>query len=149
MMRLVLFQPDMPQNTGAAIRVAACFGAQLEIIGPCGFPLGARSLKRVAMDYGQILVPYLHDDWGHFRSTQGQSRIILLTTKATTALSDFRFAGNDIILLGSESNGAPEYVHDAADARLLVPLAKGLRSLNVATAGAIALYESRRQLGYS
>lgn len=145
-MRLVLFQPDIPQNTGAAIRNAACFAASIEIIEPCGFPLNARELRRAAMDYGALAAPKTHAGWSAFRETMGDARLIVLTTKAAGSLWAFRFRDTDILLLGRESAGVPEEVHAAADARILIPMALGARSLNVATAGAIALAEASRQM---
>ncbi len=147
-MRLVLYQPDIPQNTGAAIRVAACFGASLEIIEPCGFPLKARELRRVAMDYGALVEPIVHTSWAAFAASQGEGRRILMTTKAAEPLWDFRFQAGDAVILGRESAGVPGDVHDAADARLFIPMAAGARSLNMATAGAVALAEAGRQLGW-
>ena len=147
-LRLVLYQPDIPQNTGAAIRAAACFGASLEIIEPCGFPLDARALKRVAMDYGALAAPIAHPSWRAFRETLSGARLILLTTAGDTSVWDFRFQAGDVLLLGRESAGVPDDVHAAAQARLRIPMADGARSLNVATTGAIALAEARRQLGW-
>ncbi len=148
MLRLVLYQPDIPQNAGAAIRAAACFGADLEIIEPCGFPLDAKALRRVAMDYGALAAPRTHRSWGGFRETLGSGRLVLLTTAGDGSLWDFEFRSGDALLLGRESAGVPDEVHAAADARLRIPLAEGARSLNVATSGAIALAEARRQLGW-
>lgn len=147
-MRLSLYQPDIPQNVGAAIRAAACFGAGLDIIEPCGFPLNAREIKRVAMDYDALSPPVVHRGWDAFRESYAQTRIILLTTKADYSLWDFAFRKSDILLLGRESEGAPDHVHEAAAARLRVPMAPGARSLNIAVAGAVALAEMRRQLGW-
>ncbi len=145
-MRLVLYQPDIPQNAGAAIRTAACFGASLEIIEPCGFPLDAKVLRRAAMDYGALAPPKAHVSWRAFLETAGGGRLVLMTTAAETSLWTFRFRDDDILIVGRESAGVPEDVHAAASARLCIPLAEGARSLNVATAGAIALAEARRQL---
>ncbi len=147
-MRLVLYQPDIAQNAGAAIRAAACFGASLEIIEPCGFPLDAKALRRVAMDYGALASPTAHAGWSAFLETAAPSRIVLMTTAGSDPLWDFAFRKDDIILLGRESAGAPAEVHEAADARLRIPMAEGARSLNVATTGAIVLAEARRQLGW-
>lgn len=147
-MRLALYQPDIPQNTGAAIRIAACFGAGLDIIEPCGFPLDSRALKRVAMDYGALAVPTAHASWRAFLEAKGDSRLILLTTKADGSIWDFRFRPGDTLLMGRESAGAPDEVHAAADARVTIPLAPAARSLNVAAAAAVALAEARRQIGW-
>lgn len=147
-MRLALYQPDIPQNTGAAIRAAACFGAGVDIIEPCGFPLDSREVKRVAMDYGALAAPVSHPSWAAFREAAVGVRLVLLTTLAETPLWDFRFRADDMLLMGRESAGAPDEVHDSADARLRIPLAPGARSLNVAVAAAVALAEARRQLGW-
>ncbi len=146
-MRLALFEPDIPQNVGAAIRAAACFGAHLDIIEPCGFAGGAREIARVAMDYRLMAPPRIHPDWTAFVDVycDGARRIILLTTKGSTSLWDFAFRSDDMLVLGRESSGAPDHVHAAADAHLVIPMADGARSLNVAVAGAVALAEARRQ----
>lgn len=144
-MRLALYQPDIPANVGAAIRVAACFGAGLDIIGPCGFPLDSKDLRRAAMDYGALAPPRLHDGWGSFLAARGAGRLVLLTTKAATAIYEFDFRSDDIVLMGRESAGVPADVHEGADARLLIPMAEGARSLNVAVAAAVALSEARRR----
>jgi len=147
-MRLALYQPDIPQNVGAAIRAAACFGASLDIIGPCGFPLDSRKIGRVAMDYGAIAAPDEHTSWDAFTQSMGSSRIVLMTTKASQSLWDFEFRENDVLLMGRESAGAPKEVHGGADARLIIPLAPDARSLNIAAAAAVALAEARRQIGW-
>ncbi len=148
-MRLALYQPDIPQNVGAAIRAAACFGAGMDVIEPCGFPLDSREVRRVAMDYGAAAAPKAHSGWTGFLETAGDARLILLTTKADRTIWDFAFRPDDIILMGRESAGAPDEVHDRADARLKIPLAPETRSLNVAVAAAVALAEARRQVGWS
>ena len=147
-MRLALSQPDIPQNVGAAIRTAACLGAELDVIEPCGFPLDSREVRRVAMDYGSRATPTAHSGWKAFNETRGSSRLILLTTAADQSIWDFAFRPDDILLMGRESAGAPEEVHAAADARLLIPLAPGARSLNIHVAAAVALAEARRQVGW-
>lgn len=148
-LRLVLYQPDIPQNTGAAIRVAACFGARLEIIEPCGFPLDARALRRSAMDYRLLTPPVTHADWDAFAKSLDDARLVLMTTQAEALLWDHDFSASDIILMGRESAGAPQAVHDRAAVRLKVPIAPEARSLNVAVAAAVTLAEARRQLGWS
>lgn len=148
-MRLALYQPDIPQNVGAAIRAAACFGASLDVIEPCGFPLDSREVRRVAMDYGAAAAPRAHAGWEAFLETIGAGRLVLLTTKAPETIWDFRFRADDIILMGRESAGAPDEVHERAGARLRIPLAPGARSLNVAVAAAVTLAEARRQVGWS
>ncbi len=148
LMRLALYQPDIPQNVGAAIRAAACFGARLDIIEPCGFPLDSREIKRVAMDYGALAAPAAHSGWNAFLQTVGEKRLILLTTKAEETIWDFDFREDDILLMGRESAGTPEEVHAAVAARLRIPLAPDARSLNVAVAAAVTLAEARRQVGW-
>ncbi|NNE42551.1 MAG: tRNA (cytidine(34)-2'-O)-methyltransferase [Marinicaulis sp.] len=144
-MRLALYQPDIPQNVGAAIRTAACFGVGLDIIEPCGFPLSAKELRRVAMDYRDLVQPAAHSGWDAFtEATSG--RVILLTTQSEESIWDFQFWADDILLMGRESAGAPDEIHKVVDARLTIPLAPGARSLNVHVAAAVALAEARRQL---
>ena len=147
-MRLVLYQPDIAQNVGATIRSAACFGADMEIIEPCGFPLDSREIKRVAMDYGALAAPVAHTGWTSFLDTVADARLILLTTKAEQSIWDFSFEDTDVLLFGRESAGAPAEVHEAANHRLRIPLAPKARSLNLATTAAIVLAETRRQLGW-
>ena len=147
-MRLALFEPDIPQNTGALLRLAACFGVAVDLIEPCGFLLDDRRLKRAALDYVADLVLCRHVSWPAFLARRAsQSRVILMTTAGTTPLHRFRFAADDTILLGRESAGVPEDVHRAAAVRVVIPLRPGARSLNVALAGAIALAEGLRQTG--
>jgi tRNA (cytidine/uridine-2'-O-)-methyltransferase len=146
--RLALFEPDIPQNTGALLRLASCFGVAVDLIEPCGFLLGDRRLKRAVLDYAIGLVLCRHASWTAFIACRApQSRLILMTTSGTVALHRFAFAADDTILLGRESAGVPEEVHRAAAARIVIPLRPGSRSLNVALAGAIALAEGLRQTG--
>ncbi len=147
-MRLALYQPDIPQNVGAAIRAAACFGAQIHVIEPCGFPLDSREIRRVAMDYGASAPPVAHQSWTAFLETAAGARLILLTTAAEATIWDFEFSPSDIVIMGRESAGAPPEIHKAAQARLRIPLAPGVRSLNVHVAAAVALAEARRQIGW-
>jgi len=148
-MRLALYQPDIPQNVGAAIRVAACFRAELDIIEPCGFPLDSREIRRVAMDYASCVEPAAHASWTAFASAERRGRLILLTTKSAQSIWDFAFHPDDTLLMGRESAGAPDNVHAQVDARLLIPLARGARSLNVAVAAGVVLAEARRQIGWT
>ncbi len=143
-MRLALYQPDIPQNTGAMLRLAACLAVPVDIIEPCGFVLDDARLRRAAMDYGGVADITRHASWDEFGNRRS-GRLILLSTKAAVPLTDFRFASGDTLLLGRESAGVPQAVHDFADERVVIPLAPGLRSLNVAQAAAIALYEALRQ----
>ena len=147
-MRLALFEPDIPQNTGALLRLASCFGVAVDLIEPCGFLLDDRRLKRAMLDYAADLVLCRHISWPAFLARRTpRSRLILMTTSGTVTLHRFAFAADDTILLGRESAGVPEEVHRAAAARVLIPLRPGARSLNVALAGAIALAEGLRQTG--
>ena len=147
-MRLALFQPDIPQNTGALLRLAACLGVGVELIEPCGFLLDDRRLKRAVLDYAAGLALRRHASWEAFLADRrASSRLILMTTAATIALHRFAFMPEDTILLGRESAGVPEAVHRAASARVAIPLRRPARSLNVALAGAIALAEALRQTG--
>ncbi len=146
-MRLALFQPDIPQNLGAGIRLCACLGVEMDIIEPCGFPLSDKSLGRAAMDYGKIAQIQRHNSWADFQLApeRQEGRLILLTTKAAISLYDFSFRAGDTLLLGRESAGVPDEVHAAAAGRLFVPLVPQARSLNVIVAGAMALGEAIRQ----
>jgi len=146
--RLALFEPDIPQNTGALLRLAACFGVGVDLIEPCGFLLDDCRLKRATLDYAADLALCRHTSWEAFRAGRDpQSRLILMTTRGTIPLHRFAFAADDTILLGRESAGVPEYVHRIVAARVVIPLRPGARSFNVALAGAIALAEGLRQTG--
>jgi tRNA (cytidine/uridine-2'-O-)-methyltransferase len=149
-MRLALFQPDIPQNTGALMRIGACFNVPLDIIEPCGFPFDDKRLRRSAMDYGAACVMERHVSWEHFLKVQHArgGRLVLLTTAAVVSHADFRFEPKDTLLLGRESAGVPADVAAAVPFRVRIPLAHGLRSLNVAVAGAIVLAEGLRQGGF-
>lgn len=146
-MRLGFFQPDIPQNVGAGLRLGACFGVGVDVVGPAAFALTDKGLRRAALDYGgaeDIRRLSGFDVWAEEAAREG-ARILLMTTKAATPLWEHAFRPGDRILMGSESAGAPEAVHARADARLVIPLAPGARSLNVVAAAAIALGEARRQ----
>jgi tRNA (cytidine/uridine-2'-O-)-methyltransferase len=144
-LRLALFQPDQPANTGAMMRLCACLGVPLDIIEPCGFVFDDRKLKRVAMDYIDHLSYRRHLSWNDFR-TQLQGRLILLTTKAALPYGEFEFQPNDVLLVGRESAGVPDDIHASADARITIPMRTGLRSLNVGMAAAIVMGEALRQI---
>jgi tRNA (cytidine/uridine-2'-O-)-methyltransferase len=148
-MRLALFQPDIPQNLGAAIRLCACLGVNLDIIEPCGFPISDKNLGRVAMDYGKLAQIQRHNSWIDFQAApeRGRGRLVILTTNAQASLYDFSFQTGDTVMLGRESAGLPPEVHSAAEARLHVPMVAGARSLNVIITGAMALSEALRQTG--
>lgn len=146
-MRLALFQPAIPQNVGACIRLSACFGVELHIIEPTGFLFDDRAMKRAALDYGPLSHMTRHADWETFQTARGPGRLCLFTTKGATALTDFAFRPDDTLLFGSESSGAPDYVHDAADARVFIPILPEARSLNLSVSAGIGLFESLRQTG--
>ncbi|MEL6212691.1 MAG: TrmH family RNA methyltransferase [Pseudomonadota bacterium] len=146
-MHLALFQPEIAANVGAAMRVAACFGAGLDIIGPCGFPLSDKALRRTAMDYQLIAKPSLHDSWRAF-TAQPRGRLVLMTTKADSAHTDLAFRADDTILIGRESSGVPDAVRACADCAVRIAMAPEARSLNMAVAAAVALAEARRQIGW-
>jgi len=144
--RLVLFQPDIPQNAGAMMRLAACMGISLDLVEPCGFPLSDQRMKRAGMDYVDRLDLVRHTSWAEFLKVPG-GRLVLLTTAGETSHADFAFRPDDRIVMGRESAGVPPDVHDAADARIRIPMRPGLRSINVAQAAAIAVAEALRQTG--
>lgn len=146
-MRLVLFQPDIPQNTGAILRLAACLGVAVDVIEPCGFVWDEPRMRRAGMDYLDGLELRRHDSWAAFRGRPAAGRLLLLTTRGDDSYAEFAFRADDRLLLGRESAGVPEAVHEAADARLVVPMRPGLRALNVAMAAAIVLSEALRQTG--
>ena len=146
-MRIALFQPDIPQNAGAIIRLGACLDVPIDIIEPCGFVLEDRRLKRVAMDYGPQAIINRHASWEAWLKTSQTSRTVLLTTRGSKIYTDFSFRDSDILLVGRESAGVPSEVHSAADARLAVPMINGARSLNVAITAAMVLGEALRQTG--
>ena len=143
-MRLALYQPDIPQNLGTMLRLAACLNVGVDIIEPCGFPLDDKRIRRAGMDYLADVEFSRHKSWNEFLSLKS-GRVVLMTTKSSTSLLHFNFRASDILLLGRESAGVPEIVHKQCEGRLLIPMAEGKRSLNVAVAAAIALGEGLRQ----
>jgi len=146
-LRIALFEPDIPQNTAAILRLAACLGVGVDIVGPPGFLWDDRRLRRVVMDYLDHVEVRRHASWTAFAAATAPARKVLLTTKGATALSAFAFRGDDVLVMGRESAGVPEAVHRASDARLAIPIRPQTRSLNVAAAAAIALAEGLRQTG--
>ena len=146
-MRLALYQPDIPQNAGAMLRMAACLGVGVDVIEPCGFVWSDRHLRRAGMDYLDRVDLVRHSSWQAFLASRGAGRLILLTTAGSIAHTGIAFQADDTLIVGRESAGAPQEVHGAADARILVPMAAGARSLNVALAAAIVLGEALRQTG--
>ncbi|RJT39329.1 tRNA (cytidine(34)-2'-O)-methyltransferase [Mesorhizobium waimense] len=147
-LRIALYQPDIAGNTGTILRFAACLGLGVDIIEPAGFPLSDRTLKRAGMDYLEMAALTRHVDWHAFEQWRksGARRLVLLSTKATTAYTDFAFADGDVLLFGRESAGVPDPVHEAADARLVIPMQPGTRSINVALSVAMVAGEAIRQL---
>lgn len=147
-LRLALFEPDIPQNTGTLLRLAACFAVPVDLIGPFGFVLDDRRLRRAVLDYAAQATICRHESWAAFLARRGRgSRLVLLTTRGDSALHHFAFEAGDTLLLGRESGGVPDCVHERADARVRIPMQNGARSLNIALAGAIALAEALRQTG--
>lgn len=146
-MRLALYEPDIPQNTGALLRLGACLGISLDIIEPCGFLFSDSQLKRAGMDYLEHADYVRHASFEAFLASRGPGRLVLLTTKGAVRYTDFSFTSHDTILLGRESAGVPPFVHERADARLRIPLKSGLRSLNVSQAAAMVMGEALRQTG--
>ena len=144
--RLALFQPDIAPNVGAVIRLGACMNVPVDVISPCGFAFSLHAVRRQVMDYGDVADVVHHDSWDRFQQAQPQRRLIAMTTKGAAPLWDFRFRPGDTILMGRESAGLPDTVHDAADARLVIPMAEGTRSLNIAIAAGVAVAEAVRQL---
>ena len=146
-MRLALFQPDIPQNVGACIRLSACFGVDLHVIEPTGFRFDDRAMKRAALDYGPLSHMTRHADWDAFLRDRPPGRLVLFTTRGATPLTDFAFRSDDVLLFGKESAGAPDYARAAADARVVVPLRPQARSLNLSVTAGVALWEGLRQTG--
>ncbi|WP_454016954.1 tRNA (cytidine(34)-2'-O)-methyltransferase [Azospirillum sp. Marseille-Q6669] len=144
-MRLVLFEPDIPQNAGTLMRLAAGLGVPLDLIEPCGFVLDDRKLRRAGMDYIDQLALVRHSSWEAYRALPQAGRLVLLTTRGAVPYTDFAFAPDDRIMVGRESAGVPDDVHEAVDARLVIPLMPPARSLNVALSAAMVLGEALRQ----
>jgi tRNA (cytidine/uridine-2'-O-)-methyltransferase len=144
-MRLALYQPDIPQNAGSILRLAACLGVAVDIIEPCGFVLDDRRLKRAAMDYLAQAEIRRHISWDAYIQAPRSGRLVLLSTKARLPYHRFAFAATDTLLLGRESAGVPPEVAASADERVRIPMRPGLRSFNVALAAALALGEALRQ----
>ena len=149
-MRLALFQPDIPQNTGTMMRLCACVNLPIDIIEPCGFIFNDKAMRRAGMDYLDMVDYRRHDSWNAFLQYRAEhpeeyGRIILLTTHASEPYVNFEFCENDIILMGRESAGVPEEVHRLADARLLIPMNEKARSINVAVSATMVIGEALRQ----
>lgn len=149
-MRVALYQPDIPQNTGTILRMAACLNVAVDVIGPAGFDMSDRALRRAGLDYLDQVRIERHLSFAAFESMRRQrgDRLLLLTTAGAAPYTEFRYGHGDVLLVGRESAGVPPEVHDAADARLTIPMSTGLRSLNVAVALAMVLGEALRQTGH-
>jgi tRNA (cytidine/uridine-2'-O-)-methyltransferase len=146
-MRIALYEPDIPQNTGTILRLAACLGVEAHIVEPAGFPTSDRAFRRAGMDYLDRVSLIRHASWSAFEAWRRQERLrlILFTTTAAVSYLDHTYRPDDILLFGRESSGVPEAVHRAADARLLIPMRRDLRSINVAVVAAMAVGEAMRQ----
>jgi tRNA (cytidine/uridine-2'-O-)-methyltransferase len=147
--RLALYQPDIPQNLGAAIRLSACLGLALDVIEPCGFPLTDKNLKRAALDYAPHASISRHGSFAAFRAApeRADGRLVLIETDGAVSFQDFPFSTGDTILVGRESAGSSAEVYEAAQTSVRIPMKPGLRSLNVSVAAAIILAEAMRQTG--
>lgn len=146
MINLALYQPEIPQNTGAAMRLTACLGLTLDIIEPTGFAWDEAKIRRSAMDYIDYVTLKKHQNWETFRAFYPKQRVLLLTTKSDQSYLDFTFQPGDILLAGQESAGVPEHIHRSCDARLTIPMASGPRSMNVINACAMVVGEALRQV---
>jgi tRNA (cytidine/uridine-2'-O-)-methyltransferase len=146
-MRIALYQPDIPQNTGTILRMAACLGLGADIIEPAGFTMTDKALRRAGMDYLEALDMIRHADFAHFLDRQKQipGHLVLATTRAATSYTDYAFTPHDTILMGRESAGVPDHVHNAADACILIPMRPKMRSLNIAMSAAMIAGEALRQ----
>jgi tRNA (cytidine/uridine-2'-O-)-methyltransferase len=147
--RLALYQPDIPQNLGAALRLCACLGVALDVIEPCGFPLTDAAMKRAALDYGDKAKVARHASFTAFRAApeRQNGRLVLIETDGAVSFQDFSFSTGDTLVLGRESAGSPGELYQAAQASVRIPMVRGLRSLNVINAGTIVLTEAMRQTG--
>ena len=146
-MRIALYQPDIPQNTGNIFRLGACMGVAVDIIEPTGFVFDDKKFRRSAMDYIDHLEYKKHDDWQHFYKwiKENKFRLILMTTKSEDSLYNFEFRSSDILLFGRESAGVPDNIHQIVDHRLTIPMIDGVRSINLSSSVALVLGESLRQ----
>ncbi len=146
MISIALYKPDIPQNTASILRLCACLGLKIHIIEPCGFNLNDSRFKRVVMDYINQSSIVRYEDFSELLNKNNKSRIILMSTKAKKSLFKFKFKKNDIILLGRESKGVPEYIHEKIENSLKIPLSTNTRSLNVALTASISAAEALRQI---
>jgi tRNA (cytidine/uridine-2'-O-)-methyltransferase len=150
-MRIALYQPDIPQNTGTILRLCACLDVEAHIIEPAGFPISDRHFRRAGMDYLDQVSIVRHDSWDHFEQWRNDAghRLVLFTTKGATPYLEHRYTADDILLFGRESAGVPDAVAARADARVVIPIRADLRSLNIAMAAAMALGEALRQTRFA
>ena len=144
-MHIVLYKPDIPQNTAAIIRLGACLKLKVHIIEPCGFNLNDARYKKVVMDYENLCEVFNYDDFDKFAEKHKNSRIVLMTTKAKTLYHNFKFKKNDMLLFGRESAGVPEILHRTIKDKIKIPMSKKARSLNIAMSVAIVSAEAIRQ----
>jgi len=145
-LHIAFYQPEIPQNVGAAIRLAACLNLGMDVIHPCGFPWDERKIRQSALDYWSLLTLHKHNSWNDFQASYPDRRVILMSTKAAVPYTDFEFQAGDILLAGQESAGVPDDIHSAAHARVFIPMADGARSLNVVNATSMIAGEALRQI---
>ena len=145
-LHLAAYQTDLAHNLGSMIRIAACFGVVLDIVEPCGFPLSQKSLREASLDYGEKCETNLHSDWSQFKIASKDRRLVLLSTKATQSLWQFKFKENDTLIMGRETSGVPKEVHHQCHSEIHIPMPGGGRSLNVAISAGVAVCEALRQL---
>ena len=145
-LHLAAYQTDLAHNLGSMIRLAACFGVVLDIVGPCGFPLSQKSLREASLDYGEKCETNLHSDWSQFKIASKDRRLVLLSTKATQSLWQFKFKENDTLIMGRETSGVPQEVHNQCHSAIHIPMPGGGRSLNVAICAGVVVCEALIQL---
>ncbi len=148
MINILLYQPDIPQNTAAILRLSACFGFNVHIIEPCSFNINDSRFRRVVMDYVKLVKVYRYENFDNFKNKNSNSRVILMTTKAKKSYHKFFFKKNDFLLFGRESAGVPKKIHSQVEKRLKIPLLKKARSLNIVVSAAIVSSEAIRQLKF-
>ena len=145
-LHLAAYQTDLAHNLGSMIRIAACFGVVLDIVEPCGFPLSQKSLREASLDYGEKCETNLHSDWSQFKIASKDRRLVLLSTKATQSLWQFKFKENDTLIMGRETSGVPQEVHHQCHSAIHIPMPGGCRSLNVAICAGVVVCEAMRKL---
>lgn len=148
MIHIALYQPDIPQNVGAAIRLCACLGLTLDIIEPCGFPWDLKKIKQSGMDYLDDATIIRHDSWEKFQETYESWRFVLMTTKSAAPYTAFKFSSNDILVAGRESAGVPDEIHKAIESRITIPMHGETRSLNIINATSMIIGEALRQTSW-